>query len=186
MAKSKIVVVNTKNRFSRSTAVLLAGFFAGSLVVSGAFAQAAPASPSTPAPAPSARPRIKRTSPYSSATGISDHAKDYYQINWGVDNFSAKLLESGQLVRFSYRVIDPKKAKVLNDKKAHPVLMDQKAHAQLVVPELEKVGQLRQSSTPEAGRTYWMAFSNRGRVVKPGDRISVVIGRFRVDELAVQ
>jgi hypothetical protein len=186
MTKSKIVAVNLKNRTFSCATMLLGGFLAGSIVVSGARAQTAPASgSSTPAPAASAKPH-KRVSPYSSATGISGHAKDFYLVNWGVDSFSAKLLESGQLVRFSYRVVDAKKAKVLSDKKANPVLLDQKAHAQLVIPQLEKVGQLRQSSTPEAGRVYWMAFSNRGRVVKPGDRISVVIGRFRVDELAVQ
>jgi hypothetical protein len=166
--------------------MLLGGFLAGSIVVSGAFGQTAPANGSpTPVPADGAKPRPKRVSPYSSATGISDHAKDFYLVNWGVDSFSVKLLESGQLVRFSYRVVDPKKAKVLSDKKANPVLLDPKAHAQLVVPQLEKVGQLRQSTTPEAGRVYWMAFSNRGRVVKPGDRISVVIGRFRADGLVV-
>jgi hypothetical protein len=37
---------------------------------------------------------------------------------------------------------------------------------ELVVPSLEKLGQLRQSSTPEAGKSYWMAFSNKGRAVK--------------------
>lgn len=179
--------MNPKNRTFSCATMLLGGLLAGSIVVSGAIAQTAPASgSSTPAPAASVKPRTKRVSPYSSATGISDHAKDFYLVNWGVDSFSAKLLESGQLVRFSYRVVDAKKAKVLSDKKANPVLLDQKAHAQLVIPQLEKVGQLRQSSTPEAGRVYWMAFSNRGRVVKHGDRISVVIGRFRVDELAVQ
>ena len=184
-----MVAVNPKNLNFSCATMLLGGLLAGSIVVSGAIAQTAPASGSSasaPAPAATAKPHAKRVSPYSAATGISDHAKDFYLVNWGVDTFSAKLLESGQLVRFSYRVVDPKKAKVLSDKKANPVLLDPKAHAQLVIPQLEKVGQLRQSSSPEAGRVYWMAFSNRGRVVKPGDRISVVIGRFRVDELAVQ
>jgi len=54
-----------------------------------------------------------------------------------------------------------------------------------VVPSLEKVGQLRQSSTPQVGKSYWMAFSNKGRLVKRGDRVSVVIGRFRADGLVV-
>jgi hypothetical protein len=166
--------------------MLLGAFLASSVVVSGALGQTAPASGSpTPTPGAAAKPRPKRVSPYSSATGISDHAKDFYLVNWGVDSFSVKLLESGQLVRFSYRVVDPKKARILSDKKANPVLLDPKAHAQLVVPQLEKVGQLRQSTTPESGRVYWMAFSNQGRVVKPGDRISVVIGRFHADGLVV-
>jgi hypothetical protein len=54
-----------------------------------------------------------------------------------------------------------------------------------VVPSLEKVGQLRQSTTPEAGKSYWMAFSNKGRLVKRGDHVSVVIGKFRADGLMI-
>ena len=90
------------------------------------------------------------------------------------------------MIRFSYRVLDAGKAKGLNDKKAEPYLVDEKAHVKLVVPTMEKVGQLRQSSTPEAGKAYWMVFSNKGRLVRPGDRVNVVIGNFRANGLMVQ
>jgi hypothetical protein len=50
---------------------------------------------------------------------------------------------------------------------------------------MDKIGKLRQSSTPEAGKSYWMAFSNKGRLVKRGHRVSVVIGKFRADGLVV-
>lgn len=113
-------------------------------------------------------------------------ANRYYQGIWGVDSFHVKWAESGELVRFSWRVVDPAKAKPLNDKKAEPILTDAQAGVKLVVPTMEKVGQLRQSSTPEAGKSYWMAFSNVGRRVKRGDRVSVVIGPFRADELVVE
>jgi len=89
------------------------------------------------------------------------------------------------MIRFSYRVIDAGKAKTLNDRKAEPSLIDPQSGVQLVVPALEQVGQLRQSSTPEAGKSYWMAFSNKGRLVKRGDRVNVVIGHFRADGLVV-
>jgi len=83
-------------------------------------------------------------------------------------------------------VLDAKKAMALNDKKNEPSLIDLRAGVKLVVPSLEKVGQLRQSSTPETGKAYWMAFSNKGRYVKPGHRVNVVIGNFRADGLIVQ
>ena len=89
------------------------------------------------------------------------------------------------MIRFSYRVTDAQKAKALNDKKSSPFLLDEQAHVKLVVPTLEKVGELRQSATPEAGKVYWMVFSNKGRFVKTGDRVSVVIGKFRADGLVV-
>jgi hypothetical protein len=64
-------------------------------------------------------------------------------------------------------------------------LIDPQAGVRLVVPSLEKVGQLRQATTPEAGKSYWMAFSNKGRLVKKGDHVSVVIGKFHADGLVV-
>ena len=73
----------------------------------------------------------------------------------------------------------------LNDKKNEPALIDPKAGVSLVVPQMDKVGKLRQSSPPEAGKSYWMAFSNRGRLVKRGDHVIVQIGRFRADGLVV-
>ena len=98
-----------------------------------------------------------------------------------------KAVESGIILRFSYRVLDPEKAKTLTDKKFSPVLECPEKGVQLVVPSLEKVGQLRQApNTIEAGKSYWMAFSNSGRPVKPGDRINVVIGNFRANGLIVE
>jgi hypothetical protein len=95
-------------------------------------------------------------------------------------------VESGQIIRFSYRVSDADKASPLNDKKFEPSLLDPQAGVKLVVPALEQVGQLRQSSAPEAGKSYWMAFSNPQRSVKRGDRVTVVIGAFRAEGLVVE
>jgi hypothetical protein len=110
----------------------------------------------------------------------------YYEAVWGVEGLSVRAAESGELIRFSYRVMDPEKSKPLNDKKLEPALIFPEGHVKLVIPSLEKVGQLRQSSTPEAGKSYWMAFSNPHRTVKRGDRVNVVIGQFHADGLIVE
>ncbi len=109
----------------------------------------------------------------------------YYKLVWGIDSLSVKLAESGELVRFAWRVLDPGKAKLLNDKRLEPSLVDPQAGVRLVVPAMAKVGPLRQSAAPEAGKSYWMVFSNKGRVVKRGDRVNIVIGEFRAEGLAV-
>jgi hypothetical protein len=116
---------------------------------------------------------------------FAGRAGQYYKLVWGIDSLSVKSVESGQLIRFSWRVLNADKAKVLNDKKSEPTLIDSEAGVSLVVPALEKVGQLRQSSTPEEGKSFWMAFSNRGSRVKRGDRVDVVIGTFRAVGLVV-
>ena len=105
---------------------------------------------------------------------------------WGVDSLSVKAVESGELIRFSYRVLDPGKAKSLNDKQIDAFMFSPAARAKLVVPTLEKVGMLRQINTPESGKSYWMAFSNPGRTVKRGDRVNVVIGHFQAEGLVVE
>jgi hypothetical protein len=116
---------------------------------------------------------------------FAGRAGTYYRLLWGVDSLAVKWVESGEVIRFTYRVLDPDKATVLNDKGLEPSLIAPRAGVKLVVPALENVGQLRQSAPPETGKSYWMVFSNKGRLVKRGDRVSVVIGKFRADGLVV-
>src|SRR5215470_6719143 len=71
---------------------------------------------------------------------LPDSAREAYLLAWGVDELSVKLAESGQLVRFSYRVVDVKKAQPLHDHASEPALLDEKVHAVLQVPTMEKVG----------------------------------------------
>jgi hypothetical protein len=113
-------------------------------------------------------------------------AGEYYELIWGVEGLTVKAVESGELIRFTYRVVDPEKAKIFNDKKIEAFLDSPKDKARLVIPSLEKVGQLRQVNTPEAGRVYWMAFSNPRRTVRRGDHVNVVIGQFHADGLVVE
>jgi len=153
--------------------ILLAGVLASSILASTVGAQTA-----TKAPAAQTASRYK-------PNRFAGRAGKYYELVWGVDSLSVKWTESGEVIRFTYRVLDADKAKALNDKKSEPFLIDPKAGVKLVVPSLEKVGQLRQSSTPEAGKAYWMAFSNKGRLVKRGDHVKVVIGKFQADGLVV-
>jgi len=116
---------------------------------------------------------------------FAGRAGKYYQLVWGIDSLSVRLVESGEVVRFTYRVLDPEKASILSDRKNEPSLIDPRAGVKLVVPTMEKIGPLRQTGTPEAGNAYWMAFSNKGRPVKKGDRVDVVIGLFRAQGLVV-
>jgi len=105
---------------------------------------------------------------------------------WGIDEIHVRYTASGSLLRFSYRVVDADKAKVLNDKRVNPYLIVLKTGGRLRVPETEKIGKLRQTVTPENGREYWMAFGNAGHVLKPGDHVDIVIGTFHARELLIE
>ena len=148
--------------------------------------------PANPTPAPAGTPSAGVAAGTSSTKHsryqpdrFAGRAGEYYRLIWGIDSPSVKWTESGEIIRFSYRVLDPNKAKALNDKKAEPSLIDPRAGVSLVVPSMEQVGQLRQSADPEEGKSYWMAFSNKGRLVKRGDRVNVVIGQFHAEGLVV-
>ncbi len=112
-------------------------------------------------------------------------AGHYYAAAWGIDSLSVKLVESGELIRFSYRVINPAQSAPLNDKRLKPSLIDEARRVSLVVPEMENVGMLRQTPPPREGHSYWIVFSNKGRLVKRGDRVDVLIGPFRASNLVV-
>ncbi len=124
-------------------------------------------------------------SPYH-AVSVPERARDYYRSVWGVDNFLVRRTASENLVRFSYRVTDPTRAKILSDRRVTPYLVAQRSRAVLQVPTMEKVGLLRQSGAQEAGKEYWMVFSNKGNLVKAGDRVNVIIGSFHVDGMLVE
>ena len=143
-------------------------------------------SPSNQTAAPAKNPAAHASHSHYQPTRFPRRAGMYYGDVWGIDSLTVRAAESGELIRFNYRVLNPARAAQLNDKKAQPTLIDPQAGVSLVVPSLEKVGQLRQSSTPEEGRVYWMAFSNPRRTVKRGDRVKVVIGHFHADNLVVE
>jgi hypothetical protein len=179
---------------------LVAGWLLAGILVSGVLAragepQAQPAPPATdtavvsepapPATDPSVVSRYTAARPISK-TVASDREALMLRRRWGIDNLHVRSTASGEVVRFSYRVVDADKARALNDKKAKPYLLAKNTAVKLEVPTTEKVGQLRQTATPENGREYWMVFGNVGRIVKPGDHVDIVIGAFHANELVVE
>jgi hypothetical protein len=166
------------SRIGLAFAPLVVGLLAGSAALAQTPAPQAPAARAPSAPPPQTRSRYQ-------PDRFAGRAGSYYRLVWGVDSLRVKSVESGEVLRFTYRVLDPSKAKALNDKKNEPVLIAPEAGVKLVVPSMEKVGQLRQSGAPETGRMYWMAFSNKGRPVKHGDHVIVQIGPFQADGLVV-
>jgi hypothetical protein len=143
-------------------------------------------SPAQSAPQDSGKPEKASVPSHYRPNQPSKRAGEYFDLIWGVQGLSVRAVESDALIRFSYRVLDPSKAAILNDKKFDAFLDAPTRGVRLSIPSLEKVGQLRQGATEEAGRSYWMAFSNPRRTVKRGDHINVVIGPFHADGLIVE
>jgi len=108
---------------------------------------------------------------------------------WGVEIVGLYLSAGGYMLDFRYRVIDPEKARPILDHRVKPYLIHAESDAKLVVPSSPKVGALRQtnrSGEPIAGRVYFAFFANPGSFVKAGDRVHVVIGDYRAENLTVE
>lgn len=166
-------------------AMLLAWLIASSLVASTTLAQTVQGQGKTSATQDPATSQTHRVSPYHEVS-VPNRARDYYLSVWGVDNLLVRQTASGNLIRFSYRVVDPARAKVLGDDHATPYMFGQRSHALLHIPAMENVGQLRQIGLPNSGQEYWMVFSNKGHPVNVGDRVNVIIGSFHADGLKVE
>jgi hypothetical protein len=171
-----------RNAILKTTSMLLAGVLASGMLVLRAGAQS-PAPAGRPAQAD--KPATTAVRSHYRPNRFAGRAGEYYRLIWGIDSLSVRWTESGEVIKFTFRVLDADKAKPLNDKKLEPSLIDETAHVKLVVPMVDKVGLLRQTSDPEVGKTYWMVFSNKGGYVKRGDRVSILIGKFRADGLVV-
>lgn len=165
--------------------MLLLGVLASNVFIPTAVAQSVHEEGTPSVAQATAHSRVHKVSPYHPVS-IPNSAKDYYQSVWGIDNMLVRRTASGNLIRFSYRVTDPARAKALGDKHATPYLFGQRSHAMLHIPVMEKVGQLRQTGTAEAGKEYWMVFSNKGNLVRAGDRVNVIIGSFHADGVMVE
>jgi len=126
-----------------------------------------------------------RTTPYH-PVNVPRNAQYFYELYRGIDHLRVRRTASGNLLRFSFRVVQPDAARVLGDKNTTPYLFGQRSHALLEVPVMDKVGQLRQTGQLAVGQEYWMVFSNKGNLIKAGDRVSILIGAYRIDGLVVE
>lgn len=105
---------------------------------------------------------------------------------WGIEVAAIHTAAAGNMIDFRYKVLDPKKAETLFSKKTKPYLVHQKTGKVLEVPRTAKVGPLMSSYHPKQDRTYWMFFGNQTKLVQKGDKVTVVIGDFKAENLVVE
>jgi hypothetical protein len=105
---------------------------------------------------------------------------------WGIKIRSLRTTAGGYMLDLRYQVVDAEKAAPLFKRKTKPYLIDQATGAKFAVPVTAKIGPLRSSNKPKSGRGYFMFFGNPGNFVKVGNKVTVVIGDFRAEDLVVQ
>lgn len=116
----------------------------------------------------------------------ADQAK-VLRDTWGIEILGVRWSAAGYMLDFRFRVKDVEKAKPLLDRTIHAHVEVEKSGARLGVPNPPTTGRLRASAKfPKPNRNYFIFFGNPSRHVKPGDKVTVVIGDFRAEHLTVQ
>ena len=105
---------------------------------------------------------------------------------WGIRIESAMLSAVGYMVDFRFRVLDAAKAMPIFERKSKPCLIDQATGAAFAVPNPPKVGPLRSGGHIKEGKVYFIFFANPAKYVKSGNKVTVVIGDFRAQDVVIQ
>lgn len=113
-------------------------------------------------------------------------SSDILSEKWGIESHGIRLTSAGYMLDFRYRVLDASKAAPLLDRRTKTYVVVEKSDAKLGVPVSAKIGALRSSTkSVKEERNYFIMFSNPGRHVKTGDRVTVVIGDLVTGPLTV-
>jgi hypothetical protein len=128
-------------------------------------------------------PRDRRPPRASAGKGVSSPE---LVDRWGINDLRVVRTAAGHLLDFRYHVVDAVKAAAVQKREARPYLVDLKSGRRLAVPTTPKAGALWNHGQVKPGRTYFALFSNPGRAVQRGDRVSVVIDKFMASDLLVE
>jgi hypothetical protein len=97
------------------------------------------------------------------------------------------LSAGGVMVDMRYRITDFEKAKKVLTRSGSLALIDQKTGLILTVPNMAKVGKLRQlPKDNETTRIYWMFFRNTNGVVKKGSKLTLTMSDVKIKDIVVE
>ena len=106
----------------------------------------------------------------------------------GVEIQSLQMTAGGYMMDFRFRVLDVEKAKIFFDHRVKPYLHVEKSNAKLPVPMASKVGAFRSTDRGKnikANKNYYIVFGNPDAHVKRGEKVTLVVGDFKVEGMTV-
>ncbi len=104
----------------------------------------------------------------------------------GIREVTIRRTASGAILDVRYRIADGRKAEAFMDPRNVLRLIHQETGRELAVVR-GKLGRMRQVPVdPEADRVYFTLFSNPGGLVKSGDRVTLLMGGVKIENLQVE
>jgi hypothetical protein len=102
---------------------------------------------------------------------------------YGIDITLVAVSAAGGLVDFRYQVVDPDKADaVIHDVDLYPKLIVEDTGKTLIMRSLPH----NHGATLQLGGTYFFLLANANNAVRPGSRVTLVIGDARLEHVVVQ
>jgi len=106
---------------------------------------------------------------------------------WGLRILRVRLTAGDHILDLRYQVTDPEKAYPLLDRKIKPYLIDQATGAKLQVPNMPKVGSLKQRvDQADKDKTYFILFGNSHGNVRSGSLVTLILGDLKQENLGVE
>ena len=137
-------------------------------------------------PVPSALPEAAAEEPATPAAAQPPVAGKPPQ-EWGIEVVGLYPAVRGRVLDLRYKILDTAKAAVLPNEPGGIYLIDEATGVTTKLPNSPKTGSIPQNPQKlEAGRTYSFSFPNQGDRFKSGSKVTLVIGSFRAENLAVQ
>jgi hypothetical protein len=129
--------------------------------------------------------------PAASASTTADAAPIVKTIaELGVELVGVRLSASDFFIDLRYRVKDIAKAQSLLERKVQAVLVNDATGDRYYIPQVPKIGSLRQSATAkqpaQLDRVYFMLFANPDRKLRSGEKVTLYAGDSVVKGLLVQ
>lgn len=94
---------------------------------------------------------------------------------------------NGTMLDLRYRITDLAKAEKILTRQARMELIDQQSGTVLTVPNMPKVGKLRQVPNKETqDRLFWVFFNNSDMRVKRGDKVTLKIDGLTIENIVVE
>lgn len=118
---------------------------------------------------------------------VKDKSAEAIKDQWGVGEFIVRQTSAGYMLDLRYRVFDKEKAKPLFSRQLLPFIIEESSGVKYGVPASPKVGFLRQAPQHvKENKQYFLMIANPGKRIKAGDKLTLVIGDFRIEHLTVE
>ena len=105
----------------------------------------------------------------------------------GIEVVRIKPAANGMMLDLRYRVIDLEEARKMIKQSTPITLIDQASGTVLPIPNMAKIGKLRNlPNSDDRKKLYWIFFNNPGGMVKPGSKVTLVIGDVKIKDINVE